>query len=158
MLRKLTAAAVAATAVMSSGAWAQPVTQDADSEITLTIDAVAELYAADAEMVDDGNGTDTFVGTVYLCAESNYAGNDVELSVADFTLDNGATGTISYTIAGAGSTAGVDTELDSITFKNKDECNNEAVNGDFELLLSANVTGAEQGDYSDTITFRLTAQ
>jgi hypothetical protein len=159
ILRKLSAAVVA-SAVISSGAWAQQ-TDDAVSIVTLTVDPVANLYASDAELVDDGNGTDTFTGSIYLCAESNFAGNVIELlPAADFTLDNSADGgsdTIPYTIAGASAVASVNTTLGTLTTKDDGECNNGAVQ-DFAINLSANVTGAEQGDYSDTITFRLTAQ
>jgi hypothetical protein len=153
-LRKLSAAVLALS--LSSGALAAP-GDTSNTNLTLTVNSFASIYTTDSITLAEGSTAGVYEGTIFICAESNFGTNAVEVTTAAFELVDGSSNAVPYTLDSVNNIGAVNAILAGLTFGAAGDCNTTATTGDFDLAVSADASGAVQGTYNETIVFTIIA-
>jgi hypothetical protein len=168
IVRKLTAAVIAST-VMTSGAWAQTSQLTADTDVTLTIDPAFEVYSDDILFSNGADNGATATTSDGLCTWTNTSDYKVVVeSINSWELQgsgNASGETIEYQLAVANNT--IDRTQSSTSLLSTDPASGLSASANrcsvtpTYVALSATLveaTGSKTaGDYSDEVTFTISA-
>ncbi len=133
------------------------VTDNASTTVGLTITPYIQIYASDAPLTDNGNGT--FTGTIEICIEENINNWDVDVTETSYSMtgaNNTNSDTVSYTIAGKTDVSLWETAMEGQVSQGNGGCGGNADSG-VSYDVSATPGDITADSYSQTLNLTISS-